>query len=234
MSRKSLIIVLVIIVLAMSFLIWFRNSEDINNNLNPNVPNFEDSGETTIPESTGGIDINLSGDNPLSQDKINSGDITLSGENLGNIVEKDPVVVPEPEPEKQPEKEPEKQPETEDNTVNGDTESGEIAVETVNPVLVSDDTKLVFRMGATQIVAYYYEGETITKKESYIDYKSEANAKKAAAEYNDGTRNLSDVGDIKFASSQGKYVVMTYNESEYEGLTVTKVRNMYKKYEIKK
>lgn len=234
MNKKPLIILLVIILLAMSFLIWFKKSEDINNNLNNNIPVLEESGESESTESSGGIDINLSGDDPISVEKENSGESILSGETSGSVVEKDPVVVPEPEPEKEPVKEPENEPDKENNIVNSDVESGEVAVETVNPVLVSDDTKLAFKMGATQIVVYYYDGETITKKESYIDYKSEASAQKAAAEYNDGTRNLSDIGDIKSASSQGKYVVMTYNESEYESLTFSKVKMLYGKYEITK
>lgn len=223
MSKKPLIILLVIILLAMSFLIWFKNSEDINNDSNSNIPVNQESGETTPPESTGGIDINLSGDDPISSDKGNSGEAILSGE---NTTEKDPVVVPEPQPEPEPEKE--------NTIVSGDVESGEVVVETVNPVLVSDDTKLVFKMGATQIIVYYYEGETITKKEAYIDYKTEASAKTAAAQYNDGTKKLSDIGNIKSASSEGKYVVMTYNEDEYAHLTYTKVKNIYGMYEITK
>ncbi len=223
MNKKPLIIVLVIIIFAMGFLIWFKNSEDINNNSNSNISFEQESGETTPPESTGGIDINLSGDDSISSDKGNSGEAILSGE---NTTEKDPVVVPEPQPEPEPEKE--------NTIVSGDVESGEVVVETVNPVLVSDDTKLVFKMGATQIIVYYYEGETITKKEAYIDYKTEASAKTAAAQYNDGTKKLSDIGNIKSASSEGKYVVMTYNEDEYAHLTYTKVKNIYGMYEITK
>lgn len=226
MSRKPLIILLVIVILAMSSLIWFKNSEDVNNKQNNNIPVVEDSGESVPPESTGGIDINLSGDEPILPDKENSGEEILSGESSGDVVEKDPVVIPDSDPEKEPEKE--------NNVGSADPESGDSIVETVNPVLVSDDTKLAFRMGVTQIVVYYYEGETITNKLAYIDYKTEASAKTAAAQYNDGTKKLSDIGNIKSATSEGKYVVMTYNEDEYAHLTYTKVKNIYGIYEIKK
>ena len=51
--------------MAMSFLIWFKNSEDINNQLSNGTPIQNNSGEELPQESTGGIDINLSGDKPI-------------------------------------------------------------------------------------------------------------------------------------------------------------------------
>ena len=45
MNKKPLIIILVIIVMAMSFLIWFKNSEDINNQLSNGTPIQNNSGE---------------------------------------------------------------------------------------------------------------------------------------------------------------------------------------------
>lgn len=232
MNKKPLIIVLIIIILAMSFLIWFKNSKDINENLDSNIPVQDNSGDNNLSEPSGGIDINLSGDAPISTEKENSGEVTLSGDISNTSGEKEPVVVPENPPVNSTEKEPD----TSNNQTDNENNIEEIPTsgETVNPVLASDDTKLAFKMGATQIVVYYYEGETITKKEAYIDYQTEAEAKKVATQYNDGTRSLSDIGNVKSATSQGKYVVMIFNEEEFEGLTVTKLRTMYKKYEITK
>ncbi len=224
MNKKALIILLVIVVISMGFLIWFKNGQDINGNLNNNISVQDNSGETISSGSTGGIDINLSGDTQNPAEKENSGDVVLSGEILNNSGEKEPTISTEKE-----------------NDVNNDqaddkNNSEEVVIngEGSDPILVSDDTKLAFKIGATQIVVYYYEGETITKKEAYIDYKTEDEAKKVAAQYNDGTKSLSDIGNVKSATSQGKYVVMTYNESEYDYLTFSKIKNIYGRYEITK
>lgn len=232
MNKKPLIILLVIIIMAMSFLIWFKNSEDINNQLSNGTPIQNNSGEELSQESTGGIDINLSGDEPIITGKENSGDVNSSVDTPNTPDNKEPIV----EPITPPVTSTEKEENSEDNQSGEENniEAPSTTPEENNPVLVSDDTKIVFKMGATQITVYYFNGETITKKEAYIDYKTEAEAKKVAEQYNNGTKNLSDIGDIKTASSAGKYVVMTFNEAEFEHLTVTKLKMMYGKYEIKK
>ncbi len=225
MNKKTLIILLVIILLVMSFLLWLKNSEDINNNLN-NIPVLDNSGESVPPQSMGGIDINLSDDDSVSTEKDVSGEFGTSGDNLIESGEKEPTFVTQPVI-----------PEKENNIVSGnETESGDLVTsgETKNPVLVSDNNKLVFKLGATQIMVYYYDGEIITKMESYIDYKTEDSAKTAATQYNDGTKDLNSIGNIESASSQGKYVVMTYNKSEYETLTFTTLKMLYGKYEVTK
>ncbi len=86
--------------------------------------------------------------------------------------------------------------------------------------LYSDNTKMVFISGQTRLV-FYYSGEEITGYVTYIDYGNEATAENALT--------LVDEEDesIEKAYTKGKYLVMEYDKSEYENLSVSDVKNAY-------
>ena len=86
--------------------------------------------------------------------------------------------------------------------------------------LYSDSTKIVFKNGQVKLV-YYYSGDTITAYHTYLDYEDAVTAKLAL--------NLIDKDDltIKKAYTKGKYLVVEYNESEYENMTVSELKALY-------
>ena len=86
--------------------------------------------------------------------------------------------------------------------------------------LYSDNTKIVFKNASGSLV-FYYSGEKITKYEAYLDYQTPALAQYALSLIE------KDNSTIKKASANGRYVVIEYNESEYENLTVSEVRALY-------
>lgn len=85
--------------------------------------------------------------------------------------------------------------------------------------LYSDSSKIVFQNGNAKLV-YYYSGDKITKYESYLDYQSSTAAKYALS-------ILEKDGDIKKAYTDGRYLIIEYDESVYEDLTTTDVRTVY-------
>ena len=85
--------------------------------------------------------------------------------------------------------------------------------------LYSDGTKIVFGNGNSKLV-YYYSGDEITKYEAYLDYGTAA-----AAQYAYSIFEKDD--SIKNAYVKGKYLVVEYDESLYENLTVSEVRTLY-------
>ena len=70
------------------------------------------------------------------------------------------------------------------------------------------------------MMVYYYSGEKITKYEVYLDYNDAATAKFALSV-------LDDEEGIKKKYTKGKYLVIEYDESEYDTLTLTEVKTMY-------
>ena len=105
-----------------------------------------------------------------------------------------------------------------DSTVDGTTETSNSSDEDTIE-LYSDNTKIVFKNGEGSLV-FYYSGDTITKYEAYLNYGNAATAKYALA-------SIEKDETIKKAYTKGKYLVIEYNESEYENLTVTEVRAVY-------
>lgn len=85
--------------------------------------------------------------------------------------------------------------------------------------LYSDSTKIVFESENIRYV-FYYSGEKITGYLTYINYETAELA-------NYALQILERNETIKKAYTQGKYLIVEYNESEYEDLTVTSLRAAY-------
>ena len=105
-----------------------------------------------------------------------------------------------------------------DNTSQNQTDTSNNSNEN-NIELYSDNTKIVFQSGNSKLV-YYYSGDKITKYESYFDYGDSATAKYALSV-------LEKDQDIKNVYTKGKYLVIEYNESVYEGATVSDIKALY-------
>ena len=85
--------------------------------------------------------------------------------------------------------------------------------------LYTDDKKMVFKDG-NKYAIYYYSGTKITGYQDYIDYGTEEAANEALASYKK-SKNVDNV------TTNGKYLVLEYNKSEYNDLTIYKLRTMY-------
>lgn len=114
--------------------------------------------------------------------------------------------------------------ETENNTTaavsteNNSTET----VSKSNPLkLYSDDTKIVFLEDDTYMV-FTYSGNEITGYTAYVLFDSAAEAQIALAEYNEDPDE-----DVKSIQANGSTVVLEYDESVYEGLTVDMIKLAY-------
>lgn len=98
---------------------------------------------------------------------------------------------------------------------------------------VSDGTKYVLNLDTSNMgtdeedetapvgahLVYYYSGDTITDMKGYYEFKTEE-AAKAAYEFYSGNNE----GEYKSVELDGKYVILTANETDYEGLTATDVK----------
>lgn len=98
---------------------------------------------------------------------------------------------------------------------------------------VSDNTKYVLTLGADDVssedadsapikthLVYYYSGDAVTGMKGFYEFANEATAK-AAYDYYNGNNN----GAYKSVELNGKYVILTANEADYEGLTATEVKS---------
>ncbi len=77
---------------------------------------------------------------------------------------------------------------------------------------------------------YFYSGDEITGMKIYYEYADESAAKAALDYYKD---NFSE-SDYKDISVEGKYLVFTSNESDYEGLTASDVKQQIEFMEMLK
>ena len=97
---------------------------------------------------------------------------------------------------------------------------------------VSDNSKYVFTLGADEIdiegqtykpvkthLIYFYNGNEITGLKYYYEYDSADAAKKAYNELDSDLRSI-----YKDVAVNDKYVIMTSNETDYEGLTADDVK----------
>lgn len=87
--------------------------------------------------------------------------------------------------------------------------------------LYSDNNKIVFESGQGKMV-FTYSGNKITGYSLYMEYENATLANVAA-----NVLKANNDSEIKNISTQGKYVVIEYNESEYEDLTVEDVKTAY-------
>ena len=90
-------------------------------------------------------------------------------------------------------------------------------------LLYSDKEKKVYEDGNTRYV-FYYKDDKITGYQTYIDYDTNALAKKA----------FKDLDRSKYINAskyyvKGKYIVFEWKKSEYEDLTVNIVKTKYSK-----
>ncbi|MBR0431320.1 hypothetical protein IJJ05_03475 [Candidatus Saccharibacteria bacterium] len=107
----------------------------------------------------------------------------------------------------------------------------------------SDDTKYVLTVDAEDMLTegeeyvpikshlvYYYSGNEITSLKSYNEY-ADANTAKAAYEYYQNNVSNEDYKNIEL---NGKYVILTANESEYEGTTANDIKQQLELIEMYK
>ena len=85
----------------------------------------------------------------------------------------------------------------------------------------SNDKQIIFQRGGNTVV-YKRDGDTITGFSTYIDYDTPAKA-------NDALQALQERNDssVEKAEVNGKYLVITYSEKTYEGLTVDDIVDSY-------
>ena len=87
--------------------------------------------------------------------------------------------------------------------------------------LYSDNTKYVFEFGSVRYV-FYYKGDKITGQETYIDYGSSEMAEMA-----EKLLKTEDLESVEKHYVKGKYLVLVYNKSAYENLTVSDIKDAY-------
>ena len=98
---------------------------------------------------------------------------------------------------------------------------------TNNSYFVSDDTKYVLNLDSDSFstedgefqpqkahLIYYYSGDTITGMKSYYEYANEADAKSAYEYY-----KANMASEYKNIELDGKFLILTANEADYEGMT---------------
>lgn len=97
---------------------------------------------------------------------------------------------------------------------------------------VSDDTKYVLTLDADDMyiedtdyaplkshLVYTYSGDEVTGLKAYYEY-ADASAASAAYEFYQANND----GSFKEVALDGKYLILTANEEEYEGLTASDVK----------
>jgi|GEM_PF-1736080 len=99
---------------------------------------------------------------------------------------------------------------------------------------VSDDTKYVLTIDSDSMyneedevvpikahLVYTYSGDDITGLKAYYEFANESDAKKAYDQYQSDTIESEAYKEVV---QDGKYVILTANESEYEGLTASDIK----------
>lgn len=69
-------------------------------------------------------------------------------------------------------------------------------------------------------IVYYYSGDEITGAKAYYEYKDTETAKAALAEMKE--QSGEDLGET---AVEGKYIIVTIDASEYEGMTASDVKS---------
>ena len=104
---------------------------------------------------------------------------------------------------------------------------------------VSDGTKYVLTLDSEESedehpplkthLVYTYSGDEITGLKAYAEYADEKTAEAALAYYKDAYHD-----SYKDISLNGKYIVLTANETEYEGVTASDVKQQIEFMEMLK
>lgn len=104
---------------------------------------------------------------------------------------------------------------------NGEGETNKASSTTDDFEFYSDNTKLVFQSGNSKLI-YYYTGDTVTAYHAYIDYENAATANYALTLLQ---KDKDETIDKMY--TKGRYVVVEYNKSEYEDMSVNDIRTAY-------
>lgn len=106
----------------------------------------------------------------------------------------------------------------------------------------SDDTKYVLSVDAEELsfdedklhyvpvkahVVYTYSGDEITGMKTYAEYADASTAEKAFKEFKDSD----EADEMKNAELNGKYIIVTNESSQYEGMTASDVKKQIEFYE---
>ena len=87
--------------------------------------------------------------------------------------------------------------------------------------MYSDDEKLVFENEVVKYV-FYYKGDKVIAYHTYIDYKDSQKAQAAKEEI---SKNKEDI--INKVYTNGKYVVIEYNEKAQEDMSISEIKETY-------
>ncbi len=90
--------------------------------------------------------------------------------------------------------------------------------------LYSDDTKIVFKQANNSSIVFYYEGNTITGYELYLNYEDPTTASVA---YTVLQKDHSAYENVESISQKGQYVIIKYNNDAYSGYTLEEVKMTY-------
>lgn len=108
---------------------------------------------------------------------------------------------------------------------NGNNDNGSSTSTGDEIKLYSDSTKMVFQVGTSQLV-YYYSGDKITAYHAYVDYGDAVTANYALS-----VAKAEEDSNIKKAYTKGRYLVIEYNENEYENTTASEIKTAYSYFE---
>ena len=115
--------------------------------------------------------------------------------------------------------------EVENNNGNGTSDNGSSTSVSDEIKLYSDSNKMVFQVGTSQLV-YYYSGDKITAYHAYVDYGDAVTANYALS-----VAKAEEDSNIKKAYTKGRYLVIEYNENEYENTTASEIKTAYAYFE---
>lgn len=104
------------------------------------------------------------------------------------------------------------------------TEAAPAASENVH--LVSDDTHFVMEKNGV-ILSYEYEEDDVIGCKGYVDAGSEEAARITAEAYDPSVDET-----IESVTTQGSYVVITFTEKAFHGLTVSALEDLYEEEQI--
>ena len=104
------------------------------------------------------------------------------------------------------------------------TEAAPVASADVH--LVSDDTHFVMEKNGV-ILSYEYEDDDIIGCKGYVDAGSEEAARITAEAYDPSVDET-----IESVTTQGSYVVITFTEKAFHGLTVSALEDIYEEEQI--
>lgn len=107
-----------------------------------------------------------------------------------------------------------------ENTDNSENQGDADDLENLN--LYSDDTKIVFNFNDVYNIVYYYEGNEITGMEYYYNYQTSEVAAYAKA----GIEASKDE-NVESVIQKGQYIIVKFNEKEYNDYTLEEIKQTY-------